>query len=131
MRIIFPILIAILFCASCVMFLLGDDDTARVFGTSDSWSIERVIAYPMLFLQPWVLIASLFRDHVFSALVVIQCAAAIFYSVFLIWLRRWKTAYRITAVFITSLSFLLLFYGWRMHAAAVRAEREYRETFGR
>ena len=85
----------------------------------------------VLVFQPWVLLASFFREHWFTALVVIECAAAILFACLLAGLRRWKTVYRFTAVFICILSTLLLFYGWRMHAAAVEAVREYGETFGR
>lgn len=128
MRGALPTAIATLFCVSCVVFIRGDDDTARVFGTPDTWSIHDALGYPVLFVQPWVLLASLFRENWFPAVIVIECAAAVLFALLLGWLRRWRTAYRVAAVFITTLSFLLLFDGWRMHAAAARAEREYGET---
>jgi hypothetical protein len=131
MRAALPIFIAALFCSSCVVFTLGADDTSRVFGTPDSWSVQRVLGYTVLVLQPWVLLASFFRDHWFSVLICIECAAAILVACFLLWLRGWRALYRVTAVLVSALSFLLLFYGLRMHFAAIRADQQYEETVGR
>jgi hypothetical protein len=131
MRAASPILTAILFCFSCVVFAWADEDSARVFGTPDYWTIPRVLGYIVLVLQPWILLAAVFREHWFEGVVFMECAAAILVALVLLWLRRWRTFYRVATVFIAVVSFLLLFYAVRMHFAVVRAEQRYQETFGR
>ncbi len=131
MRTALPILVAALFCSACLVFILGVEDTARVFGAPDGRSCQKVPGYIVIVMQPWVLVASSFRDHWFSVLVFIECAAAILFAALFLWLRRWNTIYRVTIMLINALSVLLLFCGWRMHAAVFRADQQYEETFGR